>query len=245
MTAHTVKKSVGIMLYDKTGKNILMIQKRHTYAYTDFVLGRYNKTNRRTILSKLNNMTSQEKLIINSLNFDIMWYHLFLNNDKTTLYYKCLNKFTNSFLVNNIKFFKSLINSSTRSVNLMWEPPKGRICNESNIACAIRELKEESGICMNSYQFIKKEKVKKSIIIDKVKYIIYYYVAKCKEDVRPIYNINNIHQAIEISDIKWIPIKDLHTYTMINDIKYAVISKYKKIASSNDLSHSSSIDILN
>ena len=243
---YTIKKSVGIILYDKSAKHVLMIQKRHSYAYMDFIMGKYNKNNRRSLLAKLNNMTVQEKLLVKSLDFDMMWYHLFLSTEKNNNYYKCLAKFTNSFLVNNVKFLKSLLNGSTRSIDLMWEPPKGRISNsESNIACGMRELREETGISMKSYKIIKGEKVKKSIIIDKTKYIIYYYIARCKEEVKPSYNINNITQSIEIANTKWIAIKDLHAYTMINDIKQAIISKYKKLLNDKDLSHTTIIDILN
>jgi ADP-ribose pyrophosphatase YjhB (NUDIX family) len=246
---YIVKKSVGVILYDKSGKNVLLVQKRHSYAYTDFVMGKYHKNNRRSLLTRVNNMTIHEKLLLRSLNFEMMWYHLFLTSEKTPLYYRCLAKFTNSFLSKNIKFFKSILSGSTRSIDLMWEPPKGRISSdESNLSCAIRELKEETGISLNSYQIVKGEKVKKAIIIDKIKYVIYYYVARCKDDVRPTYNMNNPIQAIEISGAKWIPVKDLGSsnYTMINDIKQAVISKYKIISKiKRDLDHNTVIDVLN
>lgn len=244
---YIIKKSVGIVLFDKSGKNVLLVQKRHSYAYTDFVTGKYNKNNRRNLLAKFNNMTIHEKLLLRSLEFDMMWYHLCLNHDKTPSYYKHLAKFTSSFLSKNIKFFKSIINGSNRSIELMWEPPKGRISNkESNLSCAIRELKEETGITTDSYRIIKGEKIKKAIVRDGVKYIIYYYVARCKEDVRPTYNVNNTTQIIEISNAKWVSLKDLPYYTMINDIKQSIISKYKKITNiQRDLEHATVIDVLN
>tara|TARA_B110000908_G_C10231157_1_gene440668 strand:+ start:1168 stop:1926 length:759 start_codon:yes stop_codon:yes gene_type:complete len=244
---YIIKKSVGIILYDKSGKNVLLVQKRHSYAYTDFVMGKYQKNNRRTLLASMNNMTIHEKLLLKSLNFEMMWYHLFLSSEKTSLYYRCLAKFTNSFLSKNIKFFKSILNGSTRSIDLIWEPPKGRISgDESNLSCAIRELKEETGILLNSYQMVKSKKIKKAIIIDNIKYVIYYYVAKCREDIRPTYSINNPTQAIEIAGSKWVPVKDLHMMTMINDIKQSVISKYKKISNiKKDLNHNTVIDVLN
>ena len=58
---YIIKKSVGIILYDKSGKNVLLVQKRHSYAYTDFVMGKYQKNNRRTLLASMNNMTIHEK----------------------------------------------------------------------------------------------------------------------------------------------------------------------------------------
>jgi len=246
MSPTTVKKSVGMILFDKSGKNVMLIQKRNSYAFMDFVLGRYKNSNRRMLLNKFNNMTVQEKLVIKSLNFDLIWFHLFLNLDKTPMYYRCLSKFTNTFLCNNNKYLKSILNNSAKSVDLIWEPPKGRIGQkESNLSCAIRELKEETGISMNSYNLIIGQKVKKCIIKEGIKYIIYYYVAKCREDVRATYNINNIHQSIEISNAKWVPVRDLPVYSMINDIRQSIVSKYKIINKiRSDLDHDTFIDVL-
>lgn len=247
MPNHTVKKSVGMILFDKSGKNVMLIQKRNTYAFTDFMLGRYNKNNRRALLSKLNNMTIHEKLLLKSLDFDLMWYNLFLSSEKTPIYYRCLAKFTNSFLSNNIKYFKSLINGSTRSIDLIWEPPKGRIGQrESNLSCGIRELKEETGISMDAYNIVLGEKVKKCVVKEGIKYVVYYYVARCRDDVRATYNINNVHQSIEIANAKWVPVHDLRVYTMINDIRQAIVAKYIKICRrKRDLEHATIIDVLN
>ena len=247
MSKYIIKKSVGVILYDKMGKNVLMVQKRTSYAFTDFIMGRYNKNNRRNILSKFNNMTIHEKILVRSLNFDLMWYHHTLNLDKTPLYYRCLTKFTNNFLVNNNKLLKGLLNGSIRNVDLLWEPPKGRINDkESNLSCAMRELKEETGITSESYQIIKGHKVKKAHMADKIKYVVYYYIAKCREDVIPTFSVSNTVQAIELANTKWIPVRDIKGYNMINDIRQAIISKYVKINSSRgDLSHSTVIDVLN
>ena len=73
----SVKKSYGIALirYNKLKKNyeFLMIKKRNSYAFVDFVLGRYNINNKKYIISLFNNMTYEEKLIIISLNFEMIW----------------------------------------------------------------------------------------------------------------------------------------------------------------------------
>ena len=246
MPQPNVRKSVGMILFDKSGKNVMLIQKRNSYAFIDFMLGRYNPNNRRSLLSKFNNMTVHEKLLIKSLNFDIMWYHLFLNLDKNSRYYKCLTKFTNSFLTNNVKYLKSIINGSTKSIELIYEPPKGRIGkNESNLSCSIRELKEETGIGMGAYNLIIDHKIKKCMIKEGVKYIIYYYVARCNTDVSPIYNINNIHQVIEIANAKWVQVRNINNYPMLNDIRQAIISLYKKInIYRRDLEHSTVVDVL-
>jgi hypothetical protein len=58
---------------------ILMVRKRCTYAFISFVSGRYCLSNERTIMDLLNAMTNQEKLDILSLDFDILWWRIWLS----------------------------------------------------------------------------------------------------------------------------------------------------------------------
>ena len=48
---------------------IVFLQKKCTYAYSEFVLGKYDKNNQHNLVEKLNRMTIQEKMIISSFEF--------------------------------------------------------------------------------------------------------------------------------------------------------------------------------
>ena len=81
------KKSYGVACCRFNKKNklqILLIKKRYTYCFAAFVLGQYNK-NEKYLKFLFNGMTVQEKIDILSLNFDILWYKIWMeipSNDK-------------------------------------------------------------------------------------------------------------------------------------------------------------------
>lgn len=58
---------------------ILMIKKRYTYAFFEFVFGRYNKSDESKIRNIFDRMTFQEKRDILKMNFDILWKRLLIN----------------------------------------------------------------------------------------------------------------------------------------------------------------------
>ena len=126
-------------------------------------------------------MTLHEKMILRSMNFDSIWYHLNLNGTKTDYYYTCLLKY-NNFISDGGVRLNNLINKSTNHNELKWEPPKGRKeTTESNCECAIRELQEETGIEKDKYKFsvyLKNNKFISSNISSKIKYVVIYYTAR-------------------------------------------------------------------
>src|SRR5689334_7953221 len=78
--------SVGVILCRRAtppgGIEILMIRKRYTYAFAEFVNGKYSiRTNaqRKKLTTMFNRMTIQELLNIMSLDFSKLWYHVWLS----------------------------------------------------------------------------------------------------------------------------------------------------------------------
>lgn len=57
---------------------ILMVRKRCTYAFHSFVAGKYDRGDERSMMNLFNAMTNQEKLDILSLDFDILWWRIWL-----------------------------------------------------------------------------------------------------------------------------------------------------------------------
>ena len=219
-----VKKSVGIILLTEDYSKVLLVQKRVSYAFAEFVRGKYDNIR---IPSLFNNMTLPEKLILKSNDFNLIWYYLNLTQEKTDFYFKCLLKF-NNFINDGGKQLKNYINNSQNNNDLLWEPPKGRKgVDEGNCECAMRELEEETGIDSSKYKFfvyIKNNKYISTNIGHKTKYIAIYYTAKSKNEEIPKFNNNNDEQIIEIIDSKWIPVDKLHGYHMDNELKQYIIS---------------------
>lgn len=192
-----IKRSYGIAncRYNlKTNRyEILMVKKRYTYYYVEFVLGHYSKNNNTRLVFLFNNMTNEEKVDILSLDFGQMWYRIWLINPESIYshhdkrltpeefnkYAACKKQFERSFLVDHGERLRNLINKST-NVNTLWEIPKGRksVPQEKIVNCAIREFKEETGIDASQYKILFDISPLKSVSSNiKVKYINYHYVA--------------------------------------------------------------------
>lgn len=229
------KTSIGIILVKpgsiKFPPEVLLVHKRHTYVFNDFVNGNYiylhHNTNsfflkkKYTIMSVetlLEQMTTDELLDILSLNFEQMWYRIHLSVDKTDpIYIKKYNKFKSEFLhFDNGAKLISIINSIRGRGTLLWEVPKGRKLyniKESDLECAMRELEEETGITKSNYEIIPSVKKKVSYISNNVKYIFIYFIAFTNAKI--IKNRNRLNAKIyesqiigsndirEVSEIGW------------------------------------------
>jgi 8-oxo-dGTP pyrophosphatase MutT (NUDIX family) len=57
---------------------MMFVKKRYTYNYVAFVFGQYGKNDNKRLKCLFNGMTRQEKIDINSLRFDYMWYKIWL-----------------------------------------------------------------------------------------------------------------------------------------------------------------------
>lgn len=87
-----------------------------------------------------------------------------------------------------------------------WGLPKGGIeSNETHIECAMREIKEETGLMVNFNQNHKRVKIHST----------YYYIIKLS---RKYTNIDPIDKD-EIIDIKWIDINDIDKYNVNRELR--------------------------
>ena len=233
---------------------ILMIKKRYTYHYFSFIFGYYKKNNDKYLKYLFNNMTLAEKIIILTMNFSRMWYHIWLidmdnpitqlklKNDINSInlktYFRKKNKFENSFLRDSGKRLKKIIMNSS-SVSTQWEIPKGhKELGETTIDTGMRELKEETGISIKNYTLLHDEKpITVSHIDDKVKYKSIYYIAFLKKGINwnPKVKFDIHSQISEIEQVRWIS-KDKLEFLNIPDKRkkqnmhlfHNVINKFKK-----------------
>jgi 8-oxo-dGTP pyrophosphatase MutT (NUDIX family) len=196
----------NILPYPKI--KFLMIQRKDTMGYIDFVRGKYPEDNEVMKKSLLNicleEMTYKEKQNLLTKSFDTIWNDLWVNHES-----KC---FKNEYELAKKKFSELDIPNLISNSNTYFEFqefgfPKGRRnMKETNIACAEREFFEETGYDKSSYDFIKNYPIiyEEFVGTNGVKYRHIYYLVKMKDDVLPPKIDNsNVIQTGEVQNIGW------------------------------------------
>ncbi len=134
----------------------LLIRRKDTLGYIDFMRGKYSIYNKNYIINMLKQMTNDEKKKLCLGNFDLLWKNIWgdsVNNQYRTeeivsrekykiLLYGVNNNYENYTL-------QSLIEESNQYPcwdEPEWGFPKGRRNNQENdYDCAVREFSEETG----------------------------------------------------------------------------------------------------
>lgn len=149
--------SIGVIAFryntDHHHYEYLMIQRKHTLGFVDFMRGRYSLHNLYYIMNIINEMTNYEKQLLLTKSFEELWEYLW---DK-----KIINKYKNEKQISEMKFTKlklgiqgihtisletCISKSSTSWNNPEWGFPKGRRnYKEKDFETGIREFCEETG----------------------------------------------------------------------------------------------------
>lgn len=161
----------------------LMIQRKDTIGYTEFIRGKYSHTDRKQIQSLIDMMTLEEKSRLVSTSFHDLWHSMWYEKYYTnqTEYLKSKRKY--DFIFESGTLETCLQDSKTRYLEPEWGFPKGRKNkSETNIECAIREMKEETNVDYRDYNIIKNVKTKEECYhsADNTKYIHKYFLCKLK-----------------------------------------------------------------
>lgn len=207
------KLSIGIICirYNKIKKDyeFLMIRRRTTYAFLDFINQKYNNNDHDRLTYLFNNMTLDEKIIIASKDFSYIWrYAKPYDQSVKTYYYKCSNYFDDNFGKPNDKRLFNLL-SNTKNVEIEYEFPKGRKnYMERDLDTGIREFEEETKISKSDIKIIPNFQIKRIFKADNVMYKYKFYLAFQNEYNDVKLQFNDKEQLIEISNMKWLTLKE-------------------------------------
>lgn len=213
--------SFGHIIFNKDNNKILMIQRKDSLCYIEFLRGKYDVYNIKYIQILIDKFSIKEKEYIKNHSYDILWEKLWLiddscNNYKTKNDYikgkAKFNKLKEGFYFNKLKIFINLDYFLNKSkINYFdseWEFPKGRRNKkESNIECAKREFNEETNYNINDYQLI--ENIipfnEEYVSENKIKYKHVYYIGfLINKNKQAIIDFKNENQYKEVKDIKWL-----------------------------------------
>lgn len=229
-----VKVSEGIGCVKPAAKSaanqelrILMVCKRHSYYYSNFVHGKYDSADENKLRHMFSNMNADEKIDIASCDYARIWYRMWRNVVPSNVrFHHTKNKFDRTFRQDGGVRLRRLL-SETSTAGKIWELPKGRksYSSEGNIECAVREFCEESGLPRRSFRVLCPKSIRVEYVDDNVKYITNYVVARAVSDHILNINYNTLDQVDEISDIRWMTINEIK---LVDETK-RTISTCKKI----------------
>jgi 8-oxo-dGTP pyrophosphatase MutT (NUDIX family) len=201
---------------DRGEPEILMIQRKDSLCYIDFIRGKYDIKKCKYIQILIDKCSISEKLNLVNKDFRELWINLWLLSDdfiETEDYRKLYSKFTtlkDGFMIGDklIKIENLVYNSKTSYEMSEWEFPKGRRNpNENDFDCAKREFTEETSYGSDDYDIITNvcPFMEEFVGENKVKYRYIYYIGKLKNrDKIPIIDSDNKEQITEIKDVKWL-----------------------------------------
>ncbi len=191
----------------------LMIRRRNSLSYVEFLRGRYSNTNLPFLLTLFTNMTINEREIIENNDFDTLWNDLWLNSRRNE-YQKARKRFDQMRVGITVDNYTERINikyflEKTRSVYTEpeWSFPKGRRnAHEKDNDCANREFIEETNYNINDYEILKNVDTfqEEHLGTNNISYKAVYYIAKFISNDKPaILNPENKTQMSEVGAIGW------------------------------------------
>ena len=237
--------STGIIIFKKEDDiiNYLLIRRKDTLGFVEFMRGKYNLENIAYINKLFQIMTYYERSMIIHYDFDYLWNKLWMKQDNKQYhneYESSKTKFNilKEGIFNNYSLISlDTLNSSNKI--LWYEPewgfPKGRRnLKETNRDCAIREFEEETGIIHDEYTMIYQIDPIEELFSgsNNIRYKHIYYVAMAKDNINNNFTIDksNFNQVSEISNVKWHSYKEcMNTIRSYNIEKKNVLEKLHKI----------------
>ena len=183
----------------------LIIRRKHSLGYIEFIRGRYDINESKTIYHLISQMTPSEINCLKTLSFKDIWEEVWKKTSYNKLYIKEMEDSMEKFnMLKEQKFFEQDLKNEFDDPE--WGFPKGRRNpNEKNLKCALREFYEETGILKNNLIVLNKLFPLQEVFYgtNGVQYKHIYYIAiyNSPEEIG-LHKIQE-DQLTEIGDIKW------------------------------------------
>lgn len=213
--------------YYKNKILFLMVSRRFSVGFIDFIRGRYDIHDSNSIIILFEQMTTNEISYIRYHEYDdLLFYFLNKNNEiKENVLNKIYEgKYSNEYCESKIKFNILSDTNEKKNNNIPWDLnfytknvkpkwnnpewgfPKGRRDknSEENLSCACREFEEETGYDKLNYHILNKiDPIDEYLLgTNNVRYKHVYYLAIDKYHVDDDPSLSN-YDTHEIGDVKW------------------------------------------
>lgn len=198
--------------YYRDNIKFLLIRRKHTLGYIEFLRGHYRIDNIDGIIYLFKQMIKDEIDNLKKYSFDELWIELWGKsiNNKDLEYKKSKTKFdkllTGDVDILNLQFYIENIKPQWDFPE--WGFPKGRRNNKENdIECAKREFNEETGIDNSNYKIMDtiNPMIENFIGTNGIKYRHIYYICMSENNYIDLSN----YQYDEIGDIGWYSYNDI------------------------------------
>ena len=235
--------SIGVIAFrcGHTGPEFLMIRRRDSFGFVDFIRGKYSLNDEAYIQRIIDEMTMAEKANLMRLTFDQLWRLLWgdytrgsqYKNEEQVSYEKYRQVLggirTKDGRVKNLQQF--IDESTMRWTETEWGFPKGRRnYNEKDLPCALRECLEETGYDITAENVIQNIAPFEEIFMgsDMKCYKQKYFLAMVDLDKKP----KKAHDIMEVGLMKWMPFDEcIQAIRPYNLEKVGIVRKINNILS--------------
>jgi 8-oxo-dGTP pyrophosphatase MutT (NUDIX family) len=186
---------------------ILMVKRKDSMAYMEFIRGKYEILNDLYIRKLISNMTLDEQLRISTQTFESLWTKLWGagRDSESQEFEQSRDKYNSLDLKKLVQECKSLFTEPE------WGFPKGRRSKgETDLICAIREFFEETNIPAEAYVVLPEFTFTETFMAtNNVKYKHVYFVALLQDS--KLFNLSGKltpMQRREVSAVEWKSLKE-------------------------------------
>lgn len=192
---------------DDLKKNIkfLMIQRKHSLAYIEFIRGKYQIDNIEHLESLFKKMSPNEIDFISKTDFYKLWNSLWKKTSKSKAFQKEFKYSCELFeRLRESNILDELVKIKPDYRTPEWGFPKGRRnLFEKNLDCAIREFQEETNIDSKNLTILSKiNSVSEEYVgTNNVNYRHIYYLGYCEDKVINFMDLGE--ENYEVGNIGW------------------------------------------